>query len=321
MRADRLLSLLLLLQARGRMTAPELARELEVSERTIYRDIDALCAAGVPVYGEAGPRGGYALVDSYRTQLTGLTRAEARALFMLGIPEPLADLGVGQDLRSALRKLDAALPASQSQDRDRVRQRFYLDASGWERGQESAPSLQAIQQAVAQDRRLLITYRLPAGGAAELLVDPYGLVAKAGVWYVVYARRGGVQARRVAALLDAQLSDERFERPDGFDLERFWQRWCAEHEQRRTLYRATVRVAPSFRPALPWHFGERVRQQVAQAAPDAEGWLTLELAFESFEAARASILACGRGVEVLEPQALRRSVLDYAEQIIARYAQ
>ena len=160
MRADRLLSLLMLLQARGRLTAPKLAQELEVSERTIYRDIDALSAAGVPVYGEAGAGGGYALLDSYRTNLTGLTEGEVRALFMLSIPKPLADLGVGRELGAALRKLAAALPSARRDDEERVRQRFLLDAVGWEQVEESAPHLPTVHQAVWEDRRLHLAYRI-----------------------------------------------------------------------------------------------------------------------------------------------------------------
>lgn len=144
MRADRLLSLLMLLQIRGRMTARELAKELEVSERTIYRDIDALSIAGVPVYGEPGPEGGYALVDSYRTNLTGLTEGEVRALFMLSIPAPLADLGVSHELRAALPKLSAALPNARRRDEERVRQRFHLDSTWWRQGEERVPHLQTI---------------------------------------------------------------------------------------------------------------------------------------------------------------------------------
>src|SRR5512147_2861952 len=153
MRADRLLSLLMLLQARGRMTAQELARELEVSERTIYRDINALSASGVPVYAESGPGGGCALLDSYRTNLTGLTADEARALFMLSIPAPLDQLGVGQELRAALLKLSAALPSSRRPDEERARQRIHIDSLAWFQGEDPVPHLHTLQQAVWQDRR------------------------------------------------------------------------------------------------------------------------------------------------------------------------
>ena len=159
MRADRLLSLLMLLQTRGQMTAQELAKELEVSERTIYRDMDALSVAGIPIYGEPGPEGGFALLNSYRTNLTGLTEGEVRALFMLSIPAPLADLGVSQELRSALLKLSAALPDSHRRDEAKVRQRFHLDSTWWHQGAEQLPHLSTVHDALWQDRQLHIVYR------------------------------------------------------------------------------------------------------------------------------------------------------------------
>ena len=320
MRADRLLSLLMLLQTRGRMTAKKLAEELEVSERTIYRDIDALSAAGVPVYGESGPEGGYALLDHYRTNLTGLTEGEVRALFMLSIPAPLADLGVSQELKAALLKLSAALPDVHRRDEQRVRQRFHLDSTWWHQVDESVPHLPVIHQAVWQDRKLYLAYRLPLAIEVEQLVDPFGLVAKAGVWYLVYALSGCVRTHRVSGLLDARMSEESFVRPADFDLAAFWEAWCAEREESRSYYPVTVRVAPDFLPELPRTFGDRMRAKIAQAGPpDAEGWTTLELSFESLEAARDRILGFGRGVEVVEPRALRRSIMDFAAQIVALY--
>jgi predicted DNA-binding transcriptional regulator YafY len=322
MRADRLLSLLMLLQARGRMTAPKLARELEVSERTIYRDIDALSAAGAPVYGEAGPGGGFALLDSYRTDLTGLTEGEVRALFMLSIPQPLADLGVGPELAAALRKLAAALPGSRRADEERVRQRFHLDAAAADQVEEAAPHLATVHRAVWEDRRLRLAYRVgPLAVHIEQTVDPFGLAAQAGVWHLVYAVKGALRVQRVASLLDARLTDETFARPADFDLAAFWRGWRAAQDVSRASYVITVRVAPHFVAELPSYFGDGVRQQITAAGPpDAEGWLTLELAFESLEAARARILGFGRAVEALAPYALRRSIQDYAEQIVALYA-
>lgn len=328
MRADRLLAILMLLQARGRLTAARLAQELEVSERTIYRDIDALSAAGAPVYGEAGPAGGYALLDSYRTNLTGLTAGEVRALFMLSIPQPLADLGVGSELAAALRKLAAALPDARRGDEARVRQRFHLDAAAADQVEEAAPQLATVYRAVWEDRRLHITYRIdPLAVHIEQIVDTYGLVAQAGVWHLVYAvaPTGGpwasaLRVQRVASLLDARLSDEAFERPPDFDLAAFWRAWRAAQAESRARYIVTVRVAPNFVGELPGYFGDAVRAAIAQAGPpDAAGWLTLQLPFESLEAARARLLAFGRGVEVLAPYALRRSLVDYAEQIVALY--
>jgi predicted DNA-binding transcriptional regulator YafY len=322
MRADRLLALLMLLQTRGCMTAQKLAQELEVSERTIYRDIDALCAAGVPVYAERGAGGGYALLDSYRTNLTGLTQDEVRALFMLSIPAPLAELGVSQELKAALLKLAAALPAAHRHDEERVRQRVHLDSTWWFQSREPVPHLKTIQQAVWQDRKLHLTHHLYLHFETyvERLVKPYGLVAKAGVWYLVCERDGYLRAYRVSRISEARLLNETFERAPDFDLAAFWKAWCAEYEENRTHYLVTARVAPDFVRFLPLYFGDGIRAQVAQAGPpDAQGWITLTLPFERLEEARERILGFGRAVEVLEPLALRLSVLDFATQIVALY--
>src|SRR5512147_1801731 len=202
MRADRLLSLLMLLQARGRMTAQELAQELEVSERTIYRDINALSASGVPIYAESGPGGGCALLDSYRTNLTGLTADEARALFMLSIPAPLDQLGVTQELKTALLKLSAALPEARRHDEARIRQRIHLDSLGWFQEAGAEPHLQTLYRAVWEDRKVAVTLRLEFGAflqtQIEQVIAPYGLVAKAGVWHIVAAVDDRLRVYRAA---------------------------------------------------------------------------------------------------------------------------
>jgi len=321
MRADRLLSMLMLLQIRGRLPAQALADELEVSVRTVYRDMDALSTAGVPVYAERGPGGGCALLDTYRTTLTGLTEDEVRALFMLTIPAALAQLGVGQELKAALLKLSAALPAERRRDEAWVRQRIHLDWTGWQ-AEEPVPHLQAIQQAVWADHRLWLIYRRQAGPAVrqfERLADPYGLVAKAGVWHLTCLAGGRLRVYRVADLLDVRLTNERFRRPADFDLAAFWAEWCAETETRRWLFLATVRVSPALAVELPLHFGDRIRDQIAAASPDAEGRLTVILPFDTFESARSRLLGFGRAVEVLTPLALRLSLADHAAQIAAMY--
>ena len=323
MRADRLLSILMLLQARGRMTAQQLAQELEVSVRTIYRDMDALSTAGVPVYTESGLGGGCELIDSYRTSLTGLKEDEVRALFMLSIPAPLDELGVSRELKRAMRKLAAALPDARREDERHVRQRIYLDWEGWAHP-EPAPHLQTMRQAVWEDRKLHVEYRLQLGPhvkQGERLVDPYGLVAKAGVWYLVYGRDGQIHVLSLSQVLEARIAEERFERSADFDLAAFWGDWCARREESRPSYPVTVRVAPDLVPLLPLHFGDRVRAAIAQAGPpDAEGWITLSLPFERLEEARERMLGFGRAIEVLEPEPLRQSVVDFAKQIVDFYA-
>lgn len=320
MRADRLLSELLLLQARGRLSAGELARELEVSERTIYRDMDALSASGVPVYAERGPGGGWALLDSYHTTLTGLTEDEVRALFMLSVPAPLADLGLSHELKAALLKLAAALPATSRGQDVQARQRVHLDSTPWFGTHEPPPYLQTIHEAIWRDQRLLLTYSLPFEARVERLVEPYGLVAKLNTWHLVYAWGGSRRVLPVWQVLEARLSGESFHRPADFDLASFWRDWCAAFEARRPTYQATLRMSPGLATALPAYLGDVAHAALAAAAPpDPAGWITLTLPFESLEEARSRLLGFGGAVEVLAPAALRKSLLDFAQQAVRVY--
>ncbi|RPJ25164.1 MAG: WYL domain-containing protein [Chloroflexi bacterium] len=320
MRADRLLSLLMLIQSRGQLTAQELAEELEVSERTIYRDITALSASGVPVYASRGPGGGVRLIEEYRTTLTGLTPDETRALFMLGIPAPLMQLGMGEKFKGALLKLSASLPEGRRADESRTRQRIHLDSSWWFQAEQQVPCLQIIQQALWQDRRLRIKVRWDFFNTEfEQEAEPYGLVAKANIWYLVYGRGGTPMVTRVSQIVEAELTPEGFTRPTGFQLEAFWEAWCREYET-QPPFCARVRVAPEALSMLGEYLGERARGRLSQQhVPYQDGWVTLDLPFESFIAARTRLLGLGRAVEVLEPEALRRSLVDFAEQIVGFY--
>jgi predicted DNA-binding transcriptional regulator YafY len=304
------------------MSARELSEELEVSQRTIYRDINALCIAGVPVYSETGPDGGYALVDRYRTTLTGLTAGEVQALSTLSIPAPLGDLGLRQELQSALLKLSAAIPEGYRQAEEGIRQRIHLDSTWWQQGEEQVPHLQTVQEGVWQNRKLLIAYRTNSGYEMERLVAPYGLVAKAGIWYLVYKRNEVMDVHRVSSLYQATLSDEIFERSADFNLGSFWETWANETEGYLSEYKVLVRVSPGLIPHLPRFFGSQIQTRISQAAqPNKQGWIELELSFESLFAARDRLLAFGGGIEVLKPEALRLSMQDYAEQIISLYSQ
>jgi predicted DNA-binding transcriptional regulator YafY len=313
MRADRLLSLLMLLQTRGRQPARKLAEALEVSVRTIYRDLDALSAAGVPVYAQPGPEGGCGLLDSYRTNLTALTRDEVHAIFSLSIPTPLAQIGVSQALQSALVKLAAALPAERQADEAAARQRLHVDPGAWAPSAASAapaPCLAALHQALWADHLLWLRYRLPFETVVERLVAPYGLVAKDHAWYLVAARDGRPLVYPVAQVLAVRPAAERFQRAPGFDLAAFWQAWCARHARRPGFY-ATLRVSADL--AL------RLRRLDASPAAEQGGGLVLTLPFDSFEAARTRILGWGSAVEVMAPLALRLSVLDFARQVAGVY--
>ena len=327
MRADRLLSLLMLLQTRGQMTARQLAGELEVSPRTICRDIDALSAAGVPVYGVQGRGGGYALLDRYRTTLTGLTEAQVRALFMLSIPAPLRDLGVSEALKAALLKLSASLPGARRETEAEVRQRIHLDAAWWFQGAESVSHLQALHDAVWDDRRVRIRWPVRHGLSQEIeqVVDAYGLVAKAGVWYLVCGVKGAaptprITAHRISRLLAVEVLDRRFDRPAAFDLAAWWRRWCAAFESNRPTYPVALRVAPHALTELARRF-PAVEDHIARAGPPgAGGWQRVDIVFESLYDARERLLPLGGAIEVLAPRPLRLTMADYAAQIAARYA-
>jgi len=316
MRADRLLSLLMLLQTRGTQTAQSLAAELEVTERTIYRDVTALSAAGVPVYTERGPGGGIALVEDYRTNLTGLNADEVRALFMLSIPAPLDQLGVGAELRTALLKLSAALPSSRQAEGSTARQRIHLDAAWWFQSEEPTPHLKTIQAALWSNRKLELVYRSDFGASVEMVLAPYGLVAKASVWYLVGAREDHLRVLRISRIQQAGLGAEGFEYPATFDLASFWKSWCDEFESSRPQIPVTLRVSPALAQILSEN-----RPETLMSPPKIEpdGWQTITLTFESIESARTRILGYGGAAEVLEPLALRRSVQDFARQTLARY--
>ena len=320
MRADRLLSIMFLLQDRKKMTAQDLAAELEVSERTIYRDIDALCTAGVPVYSESGHGGGYGLIEDYRIHLTGLNKDELRALMTLGSFAPLSDLGMRDELRAALLKISAALPEASRFDDARIQRFFHFDQEWWQQSSAWVPHLQKVQEALWQERKLEIHYRLPQPLEIRQLVSPYGLVVKAGRWYLVCEKNGSVFVYRLSELLDVQLLEERFTHPDDFDLAGFWSQWCRKYEMFLTGFNVTLEVTPNMIPLLPQAFGHQVEDQLSDGdKKDSAGWQRIEVTFESFEAAREKILGFGGGVRVVAPPALRLSVQDYAEQIVKLY--
>ena len=323
MRADRLLSMMMLLQTRGHITARELAERLEVSERTIYRDLEALSISGVPVYTERGPGGGCVLAEGYRTGLTGLTETEVRTLFMSGTPGPLTDLGLGQALEAALLKLLAALPQSHQRNIERARQRIHLDAAAWSYSEETVPHLRTLLEAIWQDSKLRLVYRKTGGEISQRIVDPLGLVAKATVWYLVATIAGGeLRVFRVSRIQEAELTGEFFARSETFDLASYWAEACRQFESTWLRYHTTLRFSRNIISELPFIFGEGITTLIEQARPpDAEGWLTLKLSFESFETARTRVLGLGTDVEVLEPPELRTSIIQFATGIMAFYEQ
>lgn len=319
MRADRLISMLMLLQFHRKLTACRLAEELQVSVRTIYRDVIALNSAGVPVYAEKGPGGGICLVEEYRTTLTGLSAQEVRALFMLSVPSPLEELGFSQELKGALLKLDAALSESRKQEGESARQRIHLDWSPWINPAQPLAYLQVLQQAVWSDHQIVICYLPTPVGWIEpiqLQVQPYGLVAKAGSWYLICDYLGHKRVIEVSTIKEVALCKQAFQRKQAFNLELFWKGWCKEYQENRTGYVVRLRFLSKLKPYLPFVFGTSV--EIRPLEMDETGhpdWINAVIIFESFRAARTTLLGLGSAVEVLAPQSLRLSVADFAEQI------
>lgn len=344
MRADRLLSLLLLLQNRGRMTAPELAAELEVSVRTVYRDVEALGASGIPVHADRGPAGGFRLVDGYRTRLTGLTDVQAGSLFLAGAPGPARDLGLGADLTAAQLKLEAALPAELADRARRIQQRFHLDAPAWFRDADPVPHLAQIAEAV-WEQRILSTHYRRWSGAVHRALWPLGLVLKGGIWYLAAARaaervepgevaepgeagsapapekaEGGVRTYRVGRFLSVETPGQRFERPDGFELAAYWEESARRLEAATRRRTAVVRLSPYARRLLPMWFGAAGDRALATAGPpDAEGWAVVELAVESGSVAVGDLLRLGADAEVLGPPELRGALAAAVAELAGRY--
>jgi predicted DNA-binding transcriptional regulator YafY len=323
MRASRLISVLLLLQTRGRMTALQLADELEVSVRTVYRDVEELSASGIPVFADRGPHGGFQLVEGYRTRLTGLTPEEAEALFLSGYPGPAAQLGLGTVLAAAQLKVLAALPPELRSRASRLRQRFHLDAPGWFQAQEATPYLQQIAEAVWADRRLHIHYRRgsDAGPVVERVVDPLGIVLKSSIWYLVARTDGGLRTYRVSRILDLEMLPDRFDRPDDFDLAGYWDRAVAEYAESLPSFAATLKIRGVGLERLASAVGEgRAAEAVALGVgPDKDGWLTLSLQLEDLWHAEAEVLQLGAEAEVVEPADLRDRIAAVSRAIARRY--
>jgi predicted DNA-binding transcriptional regulator YafY len=317
MRASRLLSLLMLLQTRGRVSAQALAEALEVSVRTIHRDVDELSASGVPIWADRGRLGGFQLQPGWRTRVDGLTAPEAQAMFLGGLPGPAAELGLGEAMASAQLKLLAALPDGWRDDARRVSARFHLDPIDWYRGPSATDHLPAIAQAVWGERRIAMRYESWKGEVSRR-VDPMGLVLKAGIWYLAAQVGMGVRTYRLSNILDLEVTDEVFERPPEFDLAAWWQASTKRFEKALAVDTAQLRVSTSGMKALR-DLGAAVAQAAEASAsePDETGWRRVTIPIESVGHAAAQVLRLGVQAEVLKPAALRREVRERASAIAA----
>ncbi len=303
-----MVSLLLLLQNRGRMSAAKLAAELGVTARTVYRDVEALSAAGVPIYAEPGPSGGYQLMEGYRTRLTGLTADEAESLFLTGMPEPAAELGLGAQVAAAELKLMAALPTPYREASLRIRQRFHLDAPGWYRQADPVPHLTAAAEALWRDQVIEIRYRRwsPRPGVVTRRLHPLGLVLKAGVWYLIAARRDEPRTYRVSSIQRLRTLPEKTVRPEGFELSAFWRAHVEGYEEAEDVETALVRLSPQGIAALPDVLGPRAARlaRLTLTEEDEDGWRCATIPLESVPHAAAGLLRLGLDAQALEPAEL-----------------
>ncbi len=313
MRADRLVATLLMLQAKGRVTAAEVADELEVSERTARRDLEALCLAGIPVYSQRGRGGGWVLIGGHRTDLTGLTAAEARALFLVAGPSSNAS----PDVRAALRKLVGALPEPFRLDAAAASTAIHVDAAAWG-GQgdwPEPPFLPALREAVVAGRRARIGYRDRVGNITDRVIDPLGLVAKGPTWYLIAGTDAGQRTFRVFRVTSVEVLDEPADRPAGFDLAETWKGISVEVEDRRAAESVTIVASAYILPVLRGMFGNRLRK----VGDEPDEHQRLRIAGSSPQILASELAGFAEHIEIVEPPAARAHLAMLGRALVARY--
>ena len=320
MRAGRLLSIMMMLQARRTMTAPALAEALEVSERTILRDIDQLSAAGVPLWSNRGRNGGFQLREGWSTELTGLTQHEASALFLAGLPGPATELGLGSAATSARLKMVASLPAEWREQADRVSARLHIDPIDWYRAQETPAFLRQTADAVWNGYRIEVKYQSWKRLRTHEL-DALGIVLKGGAWYLV-GRPEGARAPltfRLSNITGFRSTGRRFVRPKGFDLVQYWKDSLARFEAELARLQAQIAVSPR---ALSWLANDRIRFTPVPAARKArrpKEWTEVLVPVESIEQGVRRFLSYGKEVAVIGPAELREALADELRAIGSHY--
>jgi predicted DNA-binding transcriptional regulator YafY len=305
-----------MLQAKGRARAREIASSLEVSERTVYRDLDSLSAAGIPVHAERGAGGGIVLADGYRRALTQFRDDEVRALFVTAT-QTLEDVGLGPTLRRALDKITGALTDSQRREAEHARRRIHIDPRRWKQAAQPREILAALRRACAEDRRAVLHYRDRDGKVTERVIEPFGLVSKAGVWYVVARCGSEMRVFRADRVLGLDVTDERFARPADFDLDGYWNSWSAEFERSLPGYAVTLRVAPGAVDDVTAYW--EAEEVTGGGRRQKRGWSSLRVLFPSLDVAVAHVILWGKRVEAVGPPELRTAVIDRASDTLARY--
>ncbi|MFZ4452445.1 helix-turn-helix transcriptional regulator [Salibacterium aidingense] len=320
MRGDRLLSILLLLQAQGQMTAKQLSEKLEVSERTIYRDMEALSGTGIPVLAERGKNGGWSLLEDYRTNLTGLKEPEIRALFVPPSTQLLDDLGLARISEEARNKLIASLPSIYRENAKEVWNRIHVDTSAWREQKERIVSFETLKKSIWEENKLNIAYQRADGKTNERVVKPLGLVAKGSRWYFIASKENDeIRNYRASRILSATPVEETFERPKDFNLAQYWESSTKEFIENLPRYEVLAEVAPSAMAWLP--FSDRFVQIVEGGSENQNGWIPVKLLFDAEDEAKGYILGSADQMKVIEPKELHDKILETAEAVVAFYKQ
>ncbi|MCB9149683.1 MAG: YafY family transcriptional regulator [Caldilineaceae bacterium] len=320
MRADRLISIVMLLQSRGKLTTQTLAQELEVSRRTILRDIEALSMAGIPIYTDGGHGGGVALDENYRTTLTGLSEAEVQALFVASNNSLLQEIGLGEAEQTTRRKLTAALPAMYQPSVEHIRQRIYIDPLWWWHDANPLPFWEELQQAVYEDCCIQVIYENYGGAVSERILEPYSLVAKSSNWYLVARQVNGetgeLRIFRVTRLQKLNLLEIHFRRDPHFDLVTYWREHLDQFISAFSEYECTLRIRPERLNWVRW----LVPGRNTLLEEDAEGWLTVRLQLDNEELAKMLVFGLGAAGQVVEPATLKEHVQGACRRLLDHMA-
>lgn len=317
MRADRLLSILLLLQNRGKMTTKQLANELEVTERTIHRDMEALSGAGIPVMAERGKSGGWKLLDRYRTNLTGLKDTELKSLFISPSFQLLSDLGLSKEWYDARQKMVAAMPNSFQKDSLEAWNRIHVDTSSWKQPAEKIESFKILQQAIWDEKKLQIKYERADGEEILRKVNPLGLVAKGSTWYLIASSDEKIRNYRASRLISVTLIDETFTRPNDFDLANYWSESTQSFIKSLPKYKVSVEVSPSIIQRI--RFTGRFVQVDKIDPPSKNGWIPISFCFDTEQEAMDYILGFGDQIRIVQPGSLKQKIYHMAKRVVHFY--
>lgn len=319
MRADRLISILLLLQIRGKMTTKELANELEVTERTIHRDMEALSAAGIPVVAERGKSGGWKLLDQYRTNLTGLKDNELKSLFISPSFQLLSDLGLSKDWHDARQKMVAAMPNSFQKDSLEAWNRIHVDTSSWKQPPEKIEFFKILQQAIWDEKKLQIIYERADGEEIFRKINPLGLVAKGSTWYLIASSDEKIRNYRASRLISVTLTDETFSRPINFDLAKYWTESTHNFIKSLPKYEVNVEITPSIFQRI--RFTGRFVQIDKIDSPSKNGWIPIDFCFDTEQEAIDYILGFGDQIRIVQPDSLKQKIYNMAKRVVHFYEQ